>query len=49
MTAGEKVISSFRKRLGVHEIPAQSNDDRGGWITQGEADWKMRYQPWCGT
>lgn len=49
MTNGEKVIASFRRRLGVIEIPLGSNDDRGGWITQGEADWGMRYQPWCGT
>lgn len=49
MTSGEKVIASFRKRLGVHEIPMGSNDDGGGPITRWNGRWNMRRVPWCGT
>jgi hypothetical protein len=49
LTAAEKVIAAFRRRLGVTENPPGSNDDRGGWITYCNGRWGMRYVPWCGT
>lgn len=30
------------------EKPLGANDDGGGPITQMEAHWRMRYEPWCG-
>lgn len=30
------------------EKPLGSNDDGGGPITQMQAYWRMRYEPWCG-
>jgi hypothetical protein len=42
------VAAALRDVGRVIEKPLGSNDDGGGPITNMEAHWRMRYEPWCG-
>lgn len=49
MSLNEQVVSRALRDVGrVIERPLGSNDDGGGPITDMEAHWGMRYEPWCG-
>jgi hypothetical protein len=49
MSLNQKVVARALADVGrVIERPLGSNDDGGGPITQMQAYWRMRYEPWCG-